>query len=262
MSSAVTFSVNAEQLVGALDCVSIVDQGEVDAKFGSNGKKACGNHGGNCAICLDEIVLEETALIKGCEHAYCVTCILHWATYSENPKCPQCKHPFESLNVHRSLDGCIHDYMFEESLCLLLRATWFKPLEVPSHHGTAYEDPDEFFPYDYVYGYGYDYEEDDIDEAAYYSSGSSSSSSVIRIGNRRWGDNGYVRAGRLEARPVHHRPNAQDSGGAGSSSSSSREPRKKEDKTGRRAKRTQKREAADKKAAEKHQLLLARLGRQ
>lgn len=29
-----------------------------------------GNHGEVCAICLDEIELEETALIKGCEHAY------------------------------------------------------------------------------------------------------------------------------------------------------------------------------------------------
>lgn len=33
-------------------------------------EKPCGNHGGVCAICLDKIVLQETALIKGCEHAY------------------------------------------------------------------------------------------------------------------------------------------------------------------------------------------------
>ncbi|KAL9319675.1 hypothetical protein ACSQ67_011514 [Phaseolus vulgaris] len=29
-----------------------------------------GTHGGICAICLDEILLQETALVKGCEHAY------------------------------------------------------------------------------------------------------------------------------------------------------------------------------------------------
>ena len=29
-----------------------------------------GSHGGICAICLDKIVLQETALVKGCEHAY------------------------------------------------------------------------------------------------------------------------------------------------------------------------------------------------
>lgn len=34
-----------------------------------------------------------------------VTCILRWASYNQNPTCPQCKHPFEFLNVHRSLDG-------------------------------------------------------------------------------------------------------------------------------------------------------------
>lgn len=34
-----------------------------------------------------------------------VTCILIWATYNQNPSCPQCKHPFQFLNVHRSLDG-------------------------------------------------------------------------------------------------------------------------------------------------------------
>ncbi|KAK9992804.1 hypothetical protein SO802_022507 [Lithocarpus litseifolius] len=28
------------------------------------------NHGGICAVCLNQIVLEETALVKGCEHAY------------------------------------------------------------------------------------------------------------------------------------------------------------------------------------------------
>jgi hypothetical protein len=29
-----------------------------------------GNHGGCCAICLDTIPLQETAMVKGCEHAY------------------------------------------------------------------------------------------------------------------------------------------------------------------------------------------------
>ncbi|KAB5541111.1 hypothetical protein DKX38_014085 [Salix brachista] len=174
---------------------ALQDQGEMETKVESS-ERACGKHGGICAICLDKIVLQETALVKDCEHAYCVTCILRWATYSKNPTCPQCKHPFEFLNIHRSLDG---------------------------------------------------------------------SSSSLRIGNRRWGNNGYVRAGHQEARPVH-RSNFEDSG-AGSSHSgagSSREPKKKEaakERTGRRAKRTLKREAADKAAAAKHQQHLTRLGR-
>ncbi|CAJ1964984.1 unnamed protein product [Sphenostylis stenocarpa] len=204
-----------------------------------------GSHGGICAICLDKIVLQETALVKGCEHAYCVTCILRWATYREKVTCPQCKHPFEFLNVHRSLDGSIQDFMFEESVCLLLRASWFNPLSVEEHvHEDSYEDLEDY--------YQFEDDNDEIDEV--YYGGSSS----FRIGNRRWGDNGYVRAGRQEARPVH-RSNFQDSG-----ASSSREPKKKEvakSTTGRRAKRALKREAADKAAEAKHQQHLVRLGR-
>ncbi|CAN6695061.1 unnamed protein product [Malus baccata var. baccata] len=221
------------------------DQGEMQSKE-ENVEKKCGNHDGVCAICLDEIVLQDTALVKGCEHAYCATCILRWVTYSQKPTCPQCKHPFEFLNVHRSLDGSIQDYMFEESVCLLLRAKWFEPLVVEERED-VYEGHEDYYYYPYE-----DEEDDDLDDAYF------SSSSVIRIGNRRWGDNGYVRGGRQEARPVR-RSNIQDPG-----ASSSGEPRKKEaavDKTGRRAKRALKREAADKAAAEKHQQHLARLCR-
>ncbi|XP_054820057.1 uncharacterized protein LOC129319050 [Prosopis cineraria] len=208
------------------------------------------NHGGICAICLDKIVLQETALVKGCEHAYCVTCILQWATHCPRATCPQCKHPFEFLNVHRSLDGGLHDYMFEESVCLLLRASWFKPLNVEDR-----AEHEDIYMYDDIEDYfEYDDGQDDLDEA--YYGGSSS----IRIGNRRWGDNGYVRAGRQQARPVYQ-PHSQNSG-----ASSSREPRNKEvvkgaTTTGRRAKRALKREEADKAAAAKHQQHLVRLGR-
>ncbi|PPS05356.1 hypothetical protein GOBAR_AA15305 [Gossypium barbadense] len=207
-----------EQLATAFPNLSLQEQKEMKNK-GAVGE-GCESHSGICAICLDKIVLQETALIKGCEHAYCVTCILRWATYGKSPKCPQCKHPFESLNVHRSLDGRINDYMFEESVCLLLRASWFKPLNVEECE----------------------------------------SSPSLRIGNRRWGDNGYVRSGRREARPVQR----SSSSSQNSDASSSSEPKKKEVSKsimGRRAKRALKREAADKAAAAKHQEHLMRLGR-
>ncbi|CAK8565348.1 unnamed protein product [Lathyrus sativus] len=211
-----------------------------------------GKHGGICAICLEVIVLQETALVKGCEHAYCVTCILHWATYSKKVTCPQCKHPFEFLAVHRTLDGSIQDYMFDESVCLLLRAKWFKPLIVEE---CAVVDEDI---YQEIEDYYNQYEEADVDlddDEAYYGA-----SANVRLGNRRWGDNGFVRAGRQEARPVN-RPSFNDSG-----ASSSREPKKKEQEcpkvmTGRRAKRALKREAANKAAEVKHQKHLDRLGR-
>ncbi|GMJ15513.1 hypothetical protein like AT5G19430 [Hibiscus trionum] len=230
-------NMDGEQLVHALPNLLIQDQIEMKNK-GAVAEEICENHSGTCAICLDKIVLQETALVKGCEHAYCVMCILRWATYNEMPTCPQCKHPFDFLSVHRSLDDRIHDYMFEESVCLLLRATWFKPLIV--------EDREEV--YDNLEGY-YDYypyeDEDEEEDEVYYTNSPS-----LRIGNRRWGDSGYVRSGRQEARPVQ-RSNFQDIGAG-----SSREPKKKEaakNTMGRRAKRTLKREAANKAAAEKHQ---------
>ncbi|KAH7858567.1 hypothetical protein Vadar_025349 [Vaccinium darrowii] len=37
---------------------------------GKGQQEACDNHHGTCAICLSKIVLEEAALVKGCEHAY------------------------------------------------------------------------------------------------------------------------------------------------------------------------------------------------
>lgn len=203
------------------------------------------NHHGICAVCLNKIVLQETALVKGCEHAYCVNCILRWATYKEEPTCPQCKHPFEFLYIHRSLDGSLQDYMFEESVCLLLRASWFKPLIVEERTEID-DDMDDLYMYDDA--------DDDFAEDYIVSS-----SSRLRIGNRRWGNNGYVSAGRQEARPIY-RPNPQESG-AGSSRQPKKEPAAPKELVGRRAKRALKREAADKAAAEKHQQRLVRMGR-
>lgn len=213
-----------------------------------------GNHGGCCAICLGKIPLQETAMVKGCEHSYCVTCILRWASYKENPTCPQCKQPFDFLNVHRALDGSIQDFMFEESVCLLLRASWFQPLYVEEQVSESYDYYEDFFiPCEY------EDEDDDLDE--YYLRGSS-----VRIGNRRWGDNGFVRSGRQEARPIQHRShNSQASGSGGSSSSEPKDKKVKTNTTGRRAKRAMKREAANKaaeaSAAAKHEAHLVRLGR-
>lgn len=140
-----------------------------------------------CAICRDRIIPEEIAQVKGCEHAYCVTCILRWASYKTDSWCPQCKHPISFLLVYKKLDGSVHDYMSEESVCLLLRASWFKPVPVETQNDFGEHDD---------YQYEYDVDEPDEDEDEYYYT------SNLRLGNRRWGDNGYVRAGRREARPV------------------------------------------------------------
>ncbi|MBA0739956.1 hypothetical protein Gogos_013181 [Gossypium gossypioides] len=203
-----------EQLATAFPNLSLQEQKEMKNK-GAVGEEGCESHSGICAICLDKIVLQETALIKGCEHAY-------W----------------------------INDYMFEESVCLLLRASWFKPLNVEECE--VYDDLEDYYHY---YPYPCEDDDDDEEEEVYYRSSPS-----LRIGNRRWGDNGYVRSGRREARPVQQ----SSSSSQNSDASSSSEPKKKEVSKsimGRRAKRALKREAADKAAAAKHQEHLMRLGR-
>lgn len=255
VADANTNDTTANNLGSEFENFSVQNQGKMKAVMECDNAGPGGSgHNGFCAICLDKIDLQETALTKGCEHAYCVTCILRWASYNEHPKCPQCKHPFESLHVHRNLDGSLRDYMFEESICLLLRASWFKPLVV-DRRNNMYDQVNEmeFFPYEYEDEFFEDEDDDDLEDAYLNNSAS------VRIGNRRWGDNGYVRAGRQEARPVL-RPYTQDQGAG-----SSREPKKKEASSkaavGRRAKRAMKREAADKAAAAKHQQHLVRMGR-
>lgn len=242
--AAVDIAAAAEDLSNDLRRVGVGDQDQMrspgdiwDLEFDSEE--------GVCAICLDEISLQDTALVKGCEHAYCVTCILEWASYSKNPTCPQCKHPFEFINLHRSLDGSLHDYMFEESVCLLLRATWFVD-------SLALKDAEEVH---YEVGDSYEDENNDLDDDYY------SFSPSLRIGNRRWGDNGFVRGGRQEAMPVQQ-SNIRNSG---PSTSRGQNNEVSKSVTGRRAKRALKREAANKGGEEvgsnKNQLHLARLGR-
>lgn len=126
----------------------------------------------------------------------------------------------------------LNDYLFEESVCLLLRAPWFKGMPV----FTPVEEPEDY------------YEDDDFDDYYFKSN--------VRIGNRRWGDNGYVRAGRREARPVgvrHLAAAVAQADEAGSSSfrpgKSTKEKAPPKEATGRRAKRAQKRASIDKQEA-------------
>lgn len=210
--------------------------GMLTTHLGNREEQVCGSDGKLdeswlCAICHEKIKDEEMAQIRGCEHVYCVTCILHWASYKNQPWCPQCRLPFSFLYVYRALDGSISDYMFEESVCLLLRAFWYEPLTFPE------PEEQEDFQDDY----------DVYEEEPYYISN-------VRLGNRRWGDSGYVRGGRREARPVGVRQVAAAVAESSSSGSSSRQAKGKEpakEATGRRARRAQKREQFDKMVAGK-----------
>lgn len=208
-----------------------------DSSVGSDpGKGAQGGREESwvCAICHNVIPLAQTARVKGCDHHYCANCILQWCSYKTYPWCPQCRTPFSSLVLFKLLDGSLSDSMVEESVCLLLRAPWYVPVEIAEE-----AEAEEEVPYD----------EDDYDEEEYYRTN-------LRLGNRRWGENGYVRGGRMQARVATAQgsstpsPSAQRGSSARTSASGSSSAAKSGSEEsggmGRRAKRTQKREQADK----------------
>eukprot|EP00850_Spirogloea_muscicola_P017260 SM000146S00980 [mRNA] locus=s146:206830:208337:- [translate_table: standard] len=225
-----------DHLVAVVEEIAGLELGEVDSTSGSDHVQKAEKLKGTvetlpspapddswlCAICRCKIPLEETSQVKGCEHAYCITCILRWATYKEHPWCPQCRLPFSFLYSYRTLNGSLSDVMVEESICLLLRATWFSQLPLPDEHEESEEHA-------YV-----QFDDDDEYEEEYFGPS-------VRLGNRRWGDNGYVRGGRMEARPVHAGPNSGSSSARalGKGKGPAPEP------LGRRAKRSSKRESAD-----------------
>lgn len=177
-----------------------------------------------CAICLDQIKAEELAVVKGCDHFYCVTCILNWAVHKESTVCPQCKAPFTHLYTHRALDGTLYDYPMEESVCLLKRARWFedylKALEKGACESSAV--PPAFaagvsvgvdWQDELVAQFEDEYEDDEVEDF-YFSS--AAGRARVTIGNRRWGENGYVAAGRMQARPAPPaRPAAKGGKGKG-----------------------------------------------
>ena len=187
-----------------------------------------------CAICLDSIPLEDLATVPGCEHAYCAACIVGWAVASSpagasgaevSGQCPQCKRGYASVATHRRLDGSLSDFPVEEAVCLLRRARWFcdgaaaaaavRPRSPPmtpsdidqadrinasggSGSGSAYRRQQQHY---------YDDEDDDddldddhFDDESFYFSAAAGSARVV-LGNRRWGEHGYVAAGRMRARP-------------------------------------------------------------
>ncbi|PNH04861.1 hypothetical protein TSOC_008946 [Tetrabaena socialis] len=192
-----------------------------------------------CAICLNAIELEDLAIIKspparaaaavadpqGCEHAYCVNCILQWAACKEAAWCPQCKHPFNYLYCHRQLDGTLSDAPVEESVCLLKRATWFvehvKTLEKGKAVSGAMAAADDEVQPEWADPYYFQDEEDDgyDDEEEiekYYFSSAAGAARVV-LGNRRMGENGFMRSGRLYARPAPNSNAAASNAGGGGS---------------------------------------------
>ncbi|KAK9905509.1 hypothetical protein WJX75_001177 [Coccomyxa subellipsoidea] len=166
-----------------------------------------------CAICLDQIAVEDICVVKGCEHVYCGNCILAWAIQKEPVWCPQCKAPFATVLTYRKLDGSLSDFPVEESVCLLKRAHWFESHMKEFEKGKAavnfvapdlvIDDARDWVDWredsaDYS-RFEEQYEDDEEVEAFYFSS---AAGRARIVGNRRFGENGFIASGRMQARPV------------------------------------------------------------
>ncbi|KAK9792475.1 hypothetical protein WJX73_002403 [Symbiochloris irregularis] len=188
-----------------------------------------------CSICLDAIDPANLALIPSCDHQYCATCILHWTVHKESAWCPQCRVPFSRLQTYRALDGSLRDYPADESLCLLKRTAWFQEYVQAREKGKAPAPADASIPQEVLdwqdYSRFYDEYDDDEEVEAYYFS-AAAGRARITLGNRRWGENGYVAAGRMHARPTAPaRPakakaakDSKDAAGAAKASPAGRRP--------------------------------------
>ncbi|DBA78362.1 TPA: hypothetical protein ACH3X2_008299 [Trebouxia sp. C0005] len=129
--------------------------------------------------------------------------------------CPQCKKPFSRLLTYRTLDGTMSDFPVEESVCLLKRATWIQEQLKASHavstaeKGKAVASSDAFYSADTSdpvtdwqdYSNFYDEYDDDEEVEDFYFSSAAGRARIV-LGNRRWGENGYVASGRQQGRPV------------------------------------------------------------
>lgn len=217
-------SADVSDLQQALDAVSSPVDGTctkhmVDGAAGAAVSPGPENDLWSCAICLDDIDFADLAVVKGCEHTYCVHCILKWASLKDDAHCPTCKKPFSNLFVHRQLDGALTDFQIEESAVLLARSDWFQRWlkeheqvrdmykysafrsvsaaatglspEALRQQEWAEDAMCDFFDGEF---------EDDEEIEEYYLS--RAGTSRVTFGNRRWGANGYVKSGHRRAQPV------------------------------------------------------------
>ncbi|GMH35597.1 hypothetical protein BSKO_03465 [Bryopsis sp. KO-2023] len=155
--------------------------------------------GGNCPVCMRDFDLVDMAMVPGCEHVYCVYCLIQWSAVKDPCNCPQCKRKMESILCFRQLDGTVTDDMREEGLCLLRRANWYKS-KIKEIERTTPGRTNRRMPSEEDCYFGYD--EEDIDEVEDYYFSSAAGHARIVLGNRRFGRSGYISAGHNYAQPV------------------------------------------------------------
>uniref|UniRef100_A0A061S7G1 Zinc finger family protein n=1 Tax=Tetraselmis sp. GSL018 TaxID=582737 RepID=A0A061S7G1_9CHLO len=157
-----------------------------------------------CAICLESVAQENSAILKDCQHLYCVNCILRWSQVREDStSCPKCKTPFTCLYTYRRLDGTLSDFPQEETVYLLRRASWFVD-SLKSIKGKGQVVHDQDHDEDDWCDDWFDDDDEDFDDHLFLE-GSGRRQRVL-LGNRRWGSNGYIQSGRMAARPIARAP--------------------------------------------------------
>lgn len=201
-----------DDIIGRFDDVELRDDCGTCEKHGvcpckEEGDVSESECGGDltCAICLCDIALEDMAMVKGCDHLYCSYCILQWTLHKETPVCPTCKQPFSYLLTYRALDGSLNDFPMEESVVLLRRAQWFEDWIHDSQNDACQallEDAKVADDTAWMDDYDEDgyWKEDEEMEAFYFSS--AAGKARIVLGNRRFGQGGFISGGHRMARPV------------------------------------------------------------
>lgn len=201
-----------------------------------------------CTICFEEgDSIWQRTLIPGCEHTFCLPCLLSWTQVSNH--CPLCKSSFSSVFVHRDLQGnkTIGPLTFNgepawilESVALLRRATWVSLQEV---HSSKHDIEHSFqLPNDFTSDrarpsaapqYANEEYEDELEDAFWeeeqhtYDQLMNTMHVPRRIGNRRFGPGGYIASGHLRAspRPLQTTPKSH-SGPSASSSQTAKQHKK------------------------------------
>jgi len=171
-----------------------------------------------CAICHGNIQPLQAAMVKGCEHPFCAGCNLNWAL--KKARCPLCQTAFTHVWAYREMDGTYNDYLVESAVAVLHCAQWFKR-EVESRPGgsAVLAQPDDASAAEdeyhemlqHRYGGG---AEEEYDEDYYYGLQDRLQGSARAVGNRRWGEGGFVQGGRKAAKAKAMTPPAGAGKGA------------------------------------------------
>mmetsp|Transcript_6834 Transcript_6834/g.15773 ORF Transcript_6834/g.15773 Transcript_6834/m.15773 type:complete len:144 (+) Transcript_6834:46-477(+) len=106
---------------------------------------ACAESDWCCPVCFDKLESHNLAFLD-CSHSFCLDCVVEWCNTKST--CPQCRTLISHISCHRRLDGTKTEHLVQESLVLMLRASW---LSCNSKHLQDVEDDEDFWDCDDSY---------------------------------------------------------------------------------------------------------------